>query len=83
MMLDENLKAAEARNEPLLLTDTIDYVATDGNGITSTSTRTVFIEAATTGTDAPDRALTPCAATGDTGNAAMRELLNRMRQVLR
>ena len=53
MMLDENLKAAEARNEPLLLTDTIDYVATDGNRITSTSTRTVFIEAATTGTAAP------------------------------
>jgi len=28
-------------------TDTIDYVATDQNGLTSTSTRTVIIQAAT------------------------------------
>jgi hypothetical protein len=31
-------------------TDTIDYVATDTDGLTSTSTRTVIIEAAATST---------------------------------
>jgi hypothetical protein len=34
-------------------TDTIDYAATDTNGLISTSTRTVIIEAATTGSAAP------------------------------
>jgi hypothetical protein len=36
----------EIRRIPALATDTIDYVATDQTGLTSTSTRTVIIEPA-------------------------------------
>ena len=41
-------------------TDTVDYVATDLAGNTFTPTRTVIIDAATTGRTAPT-VLTPCA----------------------
>ena len=46
-------------------TDTIDYVATDQNGLTSTSTRTVIIEAAPSivPTDASSTDATTTAAT--------------------
>jgi hypothetical protein len=39
-------------------TDTIDYVATDTNGLTSTSTRTVLIEAPSAKLPPPSQATT-------------------------
>jgi hypothetical protein len=47
-------------------TDTIDYVATDQNGLTATSTRTVIIEPV----DAPSIIPDPTATGTDSGNAS-------------
>ncbi len=48
-------------------TDTINYVATDQNGLTSTSTRTVLIEAAAApSTVSPDDASTTAATSAST-----------------
>ena len=44
-------------------TDTIDYVATDQSGLTSTSTRTVIIELADTPSIIPTAAASPTATT--------------------